>query len=345
MSSVVTTDVCDGIGYVTINRPEVLNALNHDVVLAMRDCLRKWEAHDGVHLVIVQGAGPKAFCAGGDIKSIYQARNDTNTWMGMRQSFYRDEYGLNHYIASYKKPYISLCDGICMGGGMGVAVAGPYRVSTERSLWAMPETAIGFFPDVGAGYFLNKCPGFIGCFLGLTGYRMHTSDLIYTGLATHYIPSHRLHLLQETLARSKTEERPQEVLEAVLDHYTRDVVVPSPLQRIRAGIDRCFAYDTIENIMEALEREEGEWAAKAFTSMSQASPISLKVTRAHFKHTKNMRLEQVLDEDFKLSQKFMAHPDFFEGVRALLVDKDKKPRWKPYNVRDVTIEMVDDYLR
>lgn len=340
--STILTDVRDGIGFITINRPTALNALNYDVVLEIRSCLKKWEVQDSVHMVVVQGQGDKAFCAGGDIKSIYQAHQENNT--KLINAFYRDEYGLNKYIAHYKKPYMALCDGICMGGGMGISVLGKYRVATDRSVWAMPETAIGLFPDVGAGYFLNQCPGFIGLFLGLTGYRMRAADLMYTGLATHYIPSDRLDLLQETLVHANTAVDPQGVLEEALSIYAIEPPEPAPLALYREGIDVCFAHGTVEDIIDALERHAGEWAENALVALDKMSPTSLKVTQVHLKQAKGKSINQVIDLDYKLSQKFMAKKDFFEGVRALLVDKDKYPQWHPKKLQDVTDEMVEVYF-
>jgi len=320
------------IGLITMNRPKALNALTHEMSLALDTILHDWAKDKAVEAVVITGAGDRAFCAGGDIRALYQAGPHGS----LTQEFYWNEYRMNRRIFRFAKPYVALMDGITMGGGVGVSVPGRYRVATEKTLLAMPETGIGLFPDVGATYYLSHLPGQIGIYLGLTGARVKAADLLHIGLATHYVPSARLPELTKAL-----ETRPPE---AVLAAFAETLTEPAPLAAIRDAIDRCFAGDEVEAILAALEREGSEWAQEMRTTILQKSPTSLKVTLRALRKAAALDFESCMRMEYRLVRHFMGGFDFFEGVRAVIIDKDNKPRWKPANVADVTPAMVDPYF-
>src|SRR5215813_13622839 len=256
------------IGVVTLNRPQALNALTLAMVIDIDRQLVAWADEPDIAAVVIRSAGGRAFCAGGDIRALYEAsrRGDAYT-----RDFYREEYRLNHRIKTYPKPHIALIDGIVMGGGVGLSVHGSHRVVSERSLFAMPETGIGFFPDVGGTWFLPRLPGSLGAYLGLTGARLGAADMLYCGIATHHCPSDRFESLLDDLGHSS-------VVTKVLDRHATDAGAPSLAQH-RAVIDRCFSADAIEEILGRLDRESGDWAKETAALLRQKSPTSLKVVQ------------------------------------------------------------------
>jgi enoyl-CoA hydratase len=257
-----------GLAVVILNRPRALNTLTLGMYRILDPELVAWGDDPSVHAVLIRGAGERAFCAGGDVRAIYEAgRGKTQ---GLTADFFREEYCLIERVYRFPKPYIALLAGITMGGGAGVSVHGSHRIATERFLFAMPETAIGLFPDIGATTFLNRCPGRIGRYLGLTGARIKAADALYCGLATHYVPDERLAAFAEALAElpwRDGEERRQ--VDALLAEFAASAG-PAPLAELRPAIDRCFAPDTIEEIMAALAAEQAEWAHAALASLAQA---------------------------------------------------------------------------
>jgi enoyl-CoA hydratase len=333
----------DGLGIITLNRPKALNTLTLGMYRTLDPKLLAWAADASVRAVLIRGAGERAFCAGGDVRAIYEAgRGKTK---GLTADFFREEYCLIERVYRFPKPYIALLDGITMGGGAGVSVHGSHRVATERFLFAMPETAIGLFPDIGATAFLNRSPGRIGRYLGLTGARIKAADALYCGLATHYVPHERLAALTGALAAAawRDGEEPRQV-----DRLLADFVRPAghaPLADLRPAIDRCFAPDTIEGIVAALESEEGEWARAALASLAKASPTSLKVTLRQLQLGAGFDVAQALQLEYRMTQHVMQRHDFFEGVRAMLVDKDQAPKWLPASLAAVTEDEVAFYFR
>jgi enoyl-CoA hydratase len=332
-----------GVALVTLNRPRALNTLTLGMYRTLDPGLVQWGRDPSVHAVVIRGAGDRAFCAGGDVRAIYEAGQGRTT--GLSADFFREEYCLIRRVYRFPKPYVALLDGITMGGGAGVSLHGSHRIATERFMFAMPETAIGLFPDIGATTFLNRCPGRIGRYLGLTGVRLQAADALYCGLVTHYVPSARLGELTEALvglAWQEGQEREQ------IDRLLADFAVPAeaaPLVELRPAIDRCFAADSIEDIMSALEREPGDWARAALDSLAKASPTSLKVTLLQLKTGARFDVEAALQLEYRMTQHFMQRPDFFEGVRARLVDKDQAPRWTPAELAAVGDDDVAFYFR
>ncbi len=319
-------DVRGRAGFVTLNRPRALNSLTLPMIEAMDARLAAWATDPGIDVVVVRGAGERAFCAGGDVRAIWQAGKDGDP---LTRDFFRAEYRLNRRIKIYPKPYVALMDGITMGGGVGVSVHGRIRVATERTLFAMPETRIGLFPDVGGSHFLPRLEGKLGLYLGLTGARLKAADALHAGIATHYVESARLQDVEVALADG----------DVTLTGLTGDPG-PAPLAKHRAAIDRCFAGVTVEGIMAALEDEGGEWAATALEALRGASPTSLKITAEELRRGAKLDFDGSMTMEFRLSQACLARHDSYEGIRAALIDKDNAPQWQPADLADVSAELV-----
>lgn len=317
------------LGVVTLDRPRALNALTLGMIRRLDPQLATWAHDHAVDAVAIQGAGDKAFCAGGDVRAVYEAgKRGTDV---MTYEFFYEEYRLNRRIHRFAKPYVALIDGIAMGGGLGLSVHGRYRVVTERATLAMPESAIGLFPDVGGSWFLDRAPGRLGAYLGLTGARIKAADAILAGLATHFVPSGDLPDLLEALAHSPPE--------AALHRYARDPG-PAPLAALKGQIDRAFAEPTIDLILAALGRE-GAWGAQVAADLARKSPTSLKATLRLLQRHHRHEIEDCLKGEFRLVQRFMAGHDFYEGIRAVLVDKDHAPKWRPARLADVADGDID----
>ena len=317
------------IGRILLNRPKALNALDLDMIRAIAAALAGWRDDPHVHAVVIQGAGDRAFCAGGDIRALRDAQMNNNR--PAADEFFTEEYNLNEVIATYPKPYIALIDGICMGGGIGLSVHAPYRVATEHAGFAMPETAIGFFPDIGATFFLPRLPGELGMYLGLTGLRVSGADAVHAGFATHYTSRARLGGLSAALARDGI---------AALAAFN-EALPPFSLADHRTDIDACFSAPTVAAITERLEANAADWAQAALKALRTVSPSALHWTLRALRDGGDQTLRQALDFEFALTKTTMAHPDFAEGVRAMVVDKDRKPNWQPAHIKDVNPATID----
>lgn len=331
------------LGLITLNRPKALNALTQEMIGVMHATLDRWTEDPGVAAVIVRGAGDRAFCAGGDVVAIYRdglAARAGESQGAVTRSFFRDEYRLDHRIHTYPKPYIALLDGLTMGGGVGVSVHGRFRVATESMVFAMPETGIGLFPDVGATWFLPRAPGETGTYLALTGRRCSTADCYYIGYATHDVPKAELDRLIEDLAAADWHRDPDQVIAHVLSNHRQDPG-PAPLAAIRPAIDRCFGHDSVEAILAALRAEGGPWAQETLETLAALSPTSLKLTLAALRRGRTMRYAECVTMEYRLTQFCMAGHDFFEGVRARLIDKDNTPHWIPADLAGVDDSAIE----
>ncbi len=325
-----------GLGMIRLNRPQALNALTLDMTRRLEEALKGWAADPEVALAAIRGVGPRAFCAGGDVRALYMAGPGS----AFTDLFYREEYVLNRNIFRFPKPYVALIDGIVMGGGVGVSALGSHRVASERTLFAMPETGIGLFPDVGATWLLSRCPGEAGIYLGLTGARIQAADLIALGHAETMVPSWRLDRLEAELAEARTAAE----VDALMHGHKADPG-QAGLAPHRATIDRCFAEPTVERILAALEAEGTEWAVATAASLRAKSPTSLKVTLRQLRLGRALPdFEAAMRLEFRLVQHFMAGGDFFEGVRAAVIDKDQRPRWSPDRLEAVSEAAVDAYF-
>ena len=317
------------IGRILLNRPRALNALDLPMIRACAAILETWRHDPHVDAVVIEGAGDRAFCAGGDIRELRDGQLSGDR-TGVDQ-FFTEEYALNEVIASYPKPYIALIDGICMGGGIGMSVHGPYRVATEHAGFGMPETVIGFFPDIGGTFLLPRLPGELGIYLGLTGLRISGADAVHAGLATHYTPRAHLKDLSAALARDGV---------AALAAFNQ-TLPPFGLADHRAEIDHCFSAPTVGEIVVRLEASGADWAKAALKAMHTVSPSALHWTLIALRRGRDMTLRQALDAEFALTKTTMAHPDFAEGVRAMVVDKDRKPVWQPATIAEVDPARID----
>jgi enoyl-CoA hydratase/carnithine racemase len=320
-------------GIATLNRPAALNALNRGMCVALHRQLDAWATDPDVAVVIVQGAGDRAFCAGGDVVGLYHAgKAGSPDW----ENFFADEYRMNLAVGTYAKPYVALVDGVTMGGGVGISIHAPYRVATERTLFAMPETGIGLIPDVGGTHALPRMPGELGTYLGLTGARLKAADCLYAGVATHHVPSSALAGVVDALCDGGA-------VDAVLAGAHVDPGPPA-LAGQRANIDRHFAFDTVEAIMNSLSMGD-DWAEAQRDLLMTMSPTSMKLTLRALREGRADDLAGCLGREYRVVSAIKAGHDFFEGVRAQLIDKDRKPRWRPAALRDVTDAMVDAHFR
>ena len=315
------------LGLLRLNRPRALNALSLEMIVALDAALREFAANPDVRVVAITGEGGRAFCSGGDVRSIALAARGEGD-RSLTQEFFRNEYRLNLLTSRFPKPYVALVDGIVMGGGVGISAYGTHQVYSERTVFAMPETSIGFFPDVGSAWLLNRCPGETGTYLALTGARIGPADALALGLATHFVPSERHGDVVELLAAG---EPPAQALA----RFTADPGKPR-LSPFRAAIAEAYSAGTVETIAAA--------APPDLEALDGRSPTALKVSLRHLRSTRGLSLEEVLRQDFRVSQGCMAAHDFHEGIRAQLIDKDRAPRWRPATIEEVTDAMVEAHF-
>lgn len=311
------------IGRITLNRPKALNALTHGMCLAMIEAMQAWRNDDEVQAIVVDGAGEKGFCAGGDILQLHNSgkAGDDKAWL-----FWRDEYQLNTLIHHYPKPYVALIDGITMGGGVGVSVHGSHRVAGDRTMLAMPETGIGFHPDVGGAYFLPRLAGEIGTWMGLTGARLKAPDCVAAGLATHYCPSGQYDALIEAL--ESADLTGEDALEVLLEEFSGDPG-DSDLSVTGGLIDAAFAGDSFDDILARIEAAGDPWSAGQAKILGTKSPTALKLTLACLRKGGDLSFEDVMRQDLRVSSWCLTGTDFYEGVRAVIIDKDQAPKWAP----------------
>ncbi|MEX0644091.1 MAG: enoyl-CoA hydratase/isomerase family protein [Parvularculaceae bacterium] len=328
-------------GVITLNRPEALNALTWGMVEAMRAQLIKWERDLKVQAVLIKGAGDKAFCAGGDIRWLYDhARKDPKHACG----FFREEYRTNAAIHHFTKPYVALIDGVVMGGGVGVSAHGDFRVAGDRTNFAMPETAIGLFPDVGGSYFLSRLHDGLGLYLALTGARAKAADCMAAGIATHYTPTEKMAELEAALLERSFGSHAHADIEAVLDAHAGDPG-HAPLNDVRQAIARLFTgFDRLEDLMHAIEENDGVFAIDTLATLAKMSPTSMKIAFEQLKRGHEMDFDHVMQMEFRIVRRVMEGHDFFEGVRAQIIDKDRNPKWKPGSLAGVSDAEIEKYF-
>jgi enoyl-CoA hydratase/carnithine racemase len=334
MTDEVLFDVRGPVGLITLNRPQALNALNRAMCLAIHTQLDAWRDDAAVKTVVIEGSGERAFCAGGDVVGLYHAgKSGSAEW----ESFFHDEYRMNHAIATYPKPYVALIDGITMGGGVGLSIHAPYRVATERTLFAMPETGIGLIPDVGGTHALPRLRGELGMYLGLTGARLKGADCVCAGIATHYTPSERIAGLLAALVEG------QPVAEA-LSSFDYDPGDGSPLEDAQEAIDAHFAGDSVEAILASLDDDGDDWAQAQAATLRKMSPTSCKLTFRALREGARLDIAGALRNEYRIVCAIKHGHDFFEGVRAQLVDKDRNPKWSPPTLAEVSDAALDRYF-
>ncbi len=323
---------------ITLNRPKALNALTLDMAVTMTALLRSWADDPAVGAILIDGAGDRGLCAGGDIRALYDAAKSGSR---LPEQFWATEYRLNVMIARCAKPVIAIMDGVVMGGGVGLSAHAAHRVVTERSAVAMPEVGIGFFPDVGAAFLLARSPGFTGTHLALTGNRVGAADAIYCGLADVAIATARLAELPTALADCRDAADVRTRL-----HKLSTPPGPARLPEARSWIDRCYAAATVEDIVEQLRVCDAEATHAVLQTMTKASPTSLKVTLRNLRAAVSFnRLEESFRQDYRIALACIAGHDFIEGIRATIVDKDRNPAWRPNALEGVTPEIVERHFR
>jgi enoyl-CoA hydratase len=330
----------DGVGWIVLDRPKALNALNHAMIAGHADALAAWAGDESVRAVVIRSAGGRAFCAGGDVVNLYRNRNRV---LDYAYPYYAIEYGANVCLYRFPKPYVALLDGIAMGAGMGLAIHGSHRAVSENALLAMPETGIGLFPDVGASHFLPRCPGHVGMYLGLTGARIGAADALYTGLATHFVPAERFAPLEAALAGIGRAEDTRAAVDAVLAGFAGEAG-PAPLEVRRETIDNCFGSDTVEKIVAALEADGGAWADATLAVLAAKSPTSLKIAHRQLKLGAALDFEACMAMEYRLACHCLARHDLYEGIRAAVIDKDRAPKWQPATLAEVGDDLIEAHF-
>lgn len=344
MSEEVLVEIQNHIAFVTLNRPQALNALSYGMVRALDAHLANWEHDDSVYAVLIRGAGEKAFCAGGDVRSLYHLQRTNGT---EHLDFFRDEYTLDHRIHRYPKPYIALMDGIIMGGGMGIAQGARFRIVTDRTRMAMPETAIGLFPDVGASYFLSRLEGAMGIYLGLTGVTIQASDVLTVGLADVYLDTYSVVALDDRLKDIAWSDDHERDIEMALNTLASDASVGT-LAPLIDLIDDHFGATSVPEILASLKQESRteftDCANQTIARMAKFSPLMMCVTLEQLHRGRRMSLADCFRMELNMVHASFDQGDFMEGVRALLVDKDQRPKWSPPTLTEVTQSDIDEFF-
>jgi enoyl-CoA hydratase len=322
-------------GRLRLNRPRPIHALTLEMCQQMSAALAEWRDDPAVELVMIDHAQGRGFCAGGDVRAVAESGKGDGAYA---RKFFHDEYQMNHLLFTYPKPVVAVMDGITMGGGAGISDPARYRIVTERTVYAMPETGIGLFPDVGGGWYLSRLPGRTGVFLGLTGARLDGAECLAIGIGTHCLPSEAIEEVKAAIIAE-----PQ-----AIDAILADAAVPPPPARIldnRERIDGLFASDRLEDILAALDADGSEWAAKERAALATKSPQAMKLTlRVIAEGRDRTDFADELAQEYAISARVACHHDFIEGIRALLVDKDNQPRWDPSTPEGVSDQMIDEIL-
>lgn len=339
MYSDVLFEEISHLGVITLNRPHVLNALNHKMFLMLDQQLTFWEQADHIKAVVIRAAEGRAFCAGGDIRRAYELKMTDDPTL---PDFFRDEYRLNHHIFHYTKPYIALLDGITMGGGAGISWHGSHRIGTERLLFAMPETAIGFYPDVGATYHLSRLPNKIGYYLGLTGARIHYGDCLALGIIQQAVSREDLPKIVETLANTATLNH--DTVTEILKPFSAATTKTADLLKHQAEIAKAFSQSTVEDVLSYLDSSENAWCQETAKILKTKSPTSLKITFAALQKAVSQSFDHCMNVEYRLTNRFIKGRDFFEGIRAAIIDKDQQPHWQPASLSEVHVQEVEKYF-
>ncbi|XP_021824375.1 3-hydroxyisobutyryl-CoA hydrolase 1-like [Prunus avium] len=345
----------------TLNRPRQLNTLSLEMISQLSELFLAYEDDANAKLIILKGRG-RAFCAGGNLAAVHRHFLEGNLKYGEKVS--QKIINLTYLIATYTKPQVSILNGIAMGAGVGISVHGKFRVATENSIFATPENGLGFFPNVGASYFLSRLPGFFGEYLGLTGARLDGAEMLACGLATHFLPSAKLPLLEKALisraASATSSSFDLAFISAIIDEHSLQKPAlneKSALHKLDV-IDKCFSRPTVEEILSALEREAAEahmadddhrheWLALTIRLLKKASPMSLKICLRSIREGRVQAIDECLVREYRITSHVLRgqiSKDFREGCRAIVWDKDKKPKWKPSSLELITDHMVDHYF-
>ena len=341
----VLVDVRNSVGHLTLNRPAGLNALNLDMVRQLRQQLDAWWNDDQVRVVVLRANGEKAFCAGGDIRGLHDSYLAGD---GMYMTFFAEEYALDQLIHDYPKPVVALMDGFVLGGGMGLAQAASHRVVTERVKMGMPETGIGYFPDVGGSYFLPRLEGAIGQYLGVTGAHIRAADALYCGLADHCLSSELIGELDQALDSMQWSEEPDSDLDQLMHKRASRKIPGSEIKAMRSAIDHHFSQPDMLRIRASLTAEEcpayQDWAERTLAAIDSKSPLAMNVTLELLRQGRELSLPDCFALELHLDSQWFAKGDIMEGVRALIIDKDKSPKWNPPTLEDVSSARVAEFF-
>ncbi|AIR90813.1 enoyl-CoA hydratase/isomerase family protein [Pseudomonas cremoricolorata] len=344
-ASQVLATVRNRIGHLTLNRPAGLNALTLDMVRSLKRQLDAWRNDPQVLAVMLRGEGPKGFCAGGDIRSLHDSYKAGDT---LHETFFVEEYALDLTLHRYPKPLMVLMDGFTLGGGMGLAQGCDLRIVTERSRLGMPEVGIGYFPDVGGSYFLSRLPGELGIYLGVSGNQIGAADALYCGLADWYLHSEALPALDSGLDQLHFGDHPLKDLQGLLASLGQQILDAPPLAELRPAIDHYFAQPDIPSIIEQLREvnlgNSHDWALATAELLEQRSPLAMAVTLELLRRGRQLNLEHCFAQELHVDRQWFAHGDIIEGVRALIIHKDKQPRWNPPRPSDVTAAQVNRFF-
>ncbi len=327
------------IGVITLNRPKALNALNYDMFEALTFILKRWAYADNIKTVVLTAADGRAFCAGGDIKEVYGLREQTQKVY----QYFHTEYALDHFIKHFPKPLIALLNGLTLGGGVGISIHSSHPIATENFRIAMPETIIGFYPDIGASYFFSRMPGYIGLYLALTGVTINAADAITLGLVKQVIGSAQIDTFIEVLANTHLNEQVDTHIFQLLEEFSIDpghakLTMQSELINKHFGGKRLIA------ILESLANDNHEWSQHTLQELQKRSPTSLLVTFEQIKRAEHMSFDECMQMEYRMTAEFVRQHDFFEGIRAQVIDKDKSPKWQPDTIAAVSKTMVERYF-
>ncbi|MDH1631649.1 enoyl-CoA hydratase/isomerase family protein [Pseudomonas mosselii] len=341
----VLAEVRNHIGHLTLNRPSGLNALTLEMVRSLQHHLDQWAQDPQVHAVMLRGEGPKGFCAGGDIRSLHDSYKAGEK---LHEDFFVEEYALDLCIHRYRKPVLVLMDGFTLGGGMGLAQGCDLRIVTERSRLGMPEVGIGYFPDVGGSYFLPRVPGELGIYLGVSGSQIKAADALHCGLADWHVDSEKLAALDDGLDRLTFGANPLKDLQGLLAKLGTQTLADAPLAALRPVIDHFFALPDLPSIIEQLRAvtigDSRQWALDTADLLETRSPLAMAVTLELLRRGRHLALEDCFAMELHIDRQWFAHGDIIEGVRALIVDKDKQPRWNPPTLAGLTTQRVDQFF-
>ena len=333
MTDQINSKVVGNLGHITLNRPKALNALTQEMCEEITRLLLAWDTDSNIGAVLIDGAGDRAFCAGGDVILLHDSGKAGDD---RAEKFWRIEYALNELIHRYSKPYITLIDGFVMGGGVGLSVHGRLRIAGDNTVFAMPETGIGYFPDVGGTYFLPRLGLEIGQWLGLTGARLNAAQSLEVGVANGFLPSDKHAVFTEALGNAPLDGTDEAVQAVMAEFYE-----PGPMDADMPSALLAFNEKDVPSILNALEGMDGEWAAKQASSLRRKSPLALSVTFEAIKRGLELDFRQAMTQELDISLNFLKTQDFYEGIRAQLIDKDRNPKWSHESLEAVTMDQTE----
>jgi len=343
MQNAVLVEVRNRVGHLSLNRAHALNALNLEMTRCLYRQLQAWERDPEIVAVVIRSASDRVFCAGGDIRMLYHSYHAKDN---LHEVFFREEYVLDQYLRNYPKPVLALVDGLVLGGGMGVVQSASLRIVTERARMGMPEVSIGFFPDVGGSYFLSHLPGRLGEYLGVTGQQVGAADALYVGLADYGIPSARLDELDSALDTRQWREPARQTLTALLEKLAVNDIAGGVLPLHRQSIDECFSKPDLNAICTALKHDDAaDWAAQTLTLIETRSPLAMGITLELLRRGRMLEVTDCFALEFHLAMQLFDHGEFVEGVRALVIDKDKTPRWNPASIAQLDSASVQRFFK